>query len=239
MTEQARAHGTVVLAMSADGKIADRERSPARFGSTADRLHLETQMAQADGVLFGAETLRTYGTTLRITQPDLLQQRQQQDKFPQPIHIVCSSSGRLDPECRFFQQAVPRWLMTTPEGAMGWSDRPEFERVLVACSPAPPTNWHQIFQQLAALGLEKIVVTGGGQLVASLLEAGVIDEIWLTVCPLILGGAQSPTPVDGYGFPAHLAPRLELLSTQVMGSEVFLHYYLQSAPPPTNEEKLN
>ncbi len=226
MTEQARAHGTVVLAMSADGKIADRERSPARFGSTADRLHLETQMAQADGVLFGAGTLRTYGTTLRITQPDLLEQRQQQGNPPQPVHIVCSSSGKLDPDYRFFQQAVPRWLLTSAEGAKGWSDRLEFERVLIAIAP---TNWHQIFQQLAALGLQKIVVTGGGQLVASLLEAGVIDEIWLTVCPLILGGAQAPTPIDGYGFPAHLAPRLDLQSAQVLGSEVFLRYYLQSA----------
>jgi 5-amino-6-(5-phosphoribosylamino)uracil reductase len=233
MTEKARAHGTVVLAMSADGKIADGKGSPARFGSAADRLHLETQMAQADGVLFGAGTLRAYGTTLRITQPDLLEQRQQQGKPLQPIHIVCSGSGSLDPDCRFFRQPVSRWLLTSIEGAKEWSDRPEFERVIISSSSpsyALTTDWHLVFQQLADLGLKKIVVTGGGQLVASLIAAEVIDEIWLTVCPLVLGGVQAPTPVEGQGFPADLAPRLALQSAQILGSEVFLHYHLQPAP---------
>ena len=53
-----RPHTTVVLAMSADGKIADVKRSPARFGSAADKAHLEKQVAQVDAVLFGAGTLR-------------------------------------------------------------------------------------------------------------------------------------------------------------------------------------
>lgn len=88
---------TVVLAMSADGKITDILQSPARFGSAADRSHLETQIAQADGVLFGAQTLRAYGSTLKITSSDLLQQRQQQDIPPQPIHIVCSRTAQFDP----------------------------------------------------------------------------------------------------------------------------------------------
>lgn len=211
----------MVLAMSVDGKIADQKRSPARFGSAADQLHLETQIAQADGVLFGAGTLQAYGTTLRITQPDLLKQRQQQGKPLQPIHIVCSGSGRLNPDYRFFQQAVPRWLLTSAEGAQGWG-LPQFDRVLNNLTDE--SDWQQIFRQLAALGLKKIAVTGGGQLVASLLAAEVIDEIWLTVCPLILGGTQAPTPVEGDGFLAHLAPRLELRSAQVLGSEVFLHY---------------
>ncbi|HEY9630184.1 MAG TPA: RibD family protein [Coleofasciculaceae cyanobacterium] len=225
MTENDRAVGIVVLAMSADGKIADQTRSPARFGSAADQLHLETQMAEADGVLFGAGTLQAYGTTLRITQPDLLKQRQQQGKPPQPIHIVCSGSGRLNPDYRFFQQAVPRWLLTSAEGAQGWG-APQFDRVLSSLTHESgyESDWQRIFRQLAALGLKKIVVTGGGQLVASLLAAEVIDEIWLTVCPLILGGTQAPTAVEGYGFLAHLAPRLELHSAQVLGSEVFLHY---------------
>lgn len=219
-----RPHTTVVLAMSADGKIADARRSPARFGSAADKKHLETQIARVDGVLFGAATLRAYGTTLRVTHPDLLQQRQQQGKPNQPAHIVCSRSAHLDPDYPFFRQAVPRWLITTPTGAMSWHNRPGFDRILTISTSPQRIDWIYTLEQLASLGLETLAIIGGGQLVASLLAADVIDEFWLTVCPLILGGTDAPTPVEGDGFPADLAPRLRLLSMKTIDQEVFLHY---------------
>jgi 5-amino-6-(5-phosphoribosylamino)uracil reductase len=219
-----RPHTTVVLAMSADGKIADAWRSAARFGSTADKRHLEAQVAQVDGVLFGAETLRAYGTTLRVSQPDLLQQRQHQGRPPQPTHIVCSRSAQLNPDFPFFRQAVPRWLITTTAGAKLWSCRPEFDRILAPFPPNAQLNWVLILEQLAELELKTLAVLGGGQLVASLLAAECIDELWLTVCPLILGGTNAPTPVAGDGFPAKLAPRLNLLSVHTLDQEVLLHY---------------
>lgn len=222
-----RPHTTVVLAMSADGKIADTGRSAARFGSANDKAHLETQISRVDGVLLGGETLRAYGTTLRITRPDLLQQRQHQGKPPQPTHIVCSRSARLDPDSRFFQQAVPRWLVTTPMGAADWRDRPAFDQILPLISTEGTLDWSAALEQFATLGLESLVVAGGGQLVASLLAANLIDEIWLTVCPLILGGSNAPTPVEGEGFLEQFAPRLRLLSVEAIDQEVFLHYEVQ------------
>src|SRR4028119_937416 len=106
-----RPHTTVVLAMSADGKIADVTRSPARFSSPADRAHLEKQIALADAILLGAGTLRAYGTTLGVSNPQLLQIREQGGVSPQPVQIVCSRSADLDPRLRFFRQQVPRWLL--------------------------------------------------------------------------------------------------------------------------------
>ncbi|MEB3293594.1 MAG: dihydrofolate reductase family protein, partial [Synechococcales bacterium] len=78
---------TVVLAMSADGKISDRTGAAARFGSPQDQAHLEAQVAQADAVLFGAGTLRAYQTSLSIRTPELLAQRRQAGKPEQPIQI--------------------------------------------------------------------------------------------------------------------------------------------------------
>ena len=65
---------------------------------------------------------------------------------------------------------------------------------------------------------------GGGQLVASFLESNLIDEIWLTICPLILGGNIAPSPVEGTGFLSDLAPKLQLLEVSTVEQEVFLHY---------------
>lgn len=242
-----RPYTTVVLAMSADGKIADAGRSPARFSSPTDKAHLEQQIAVADAVIFGAGTLRAYGTTIKVSAPQLLQQRKQFSLAPQPVQILVSLEANIDPQLRFFSQPVPRWLLTSSVGAKSWQGRPEFEQIIV-CEEKPGVrsqesgarsqesgdffphssiNWTDALQQLASLGVKRLAVLGGGQLVASMLAADLIDEFWLTVCPLILGGASSPTPVEGMGFDSPLAPRLELISVQAKDGEVFLHYRLQ------------
>jgi len=221
MLKSDRPYVTVVLAMSADGKIADVWRSPARFGSAQDKSHLEAQISQADGVLFGAGTLRAYGSTLRVTHPNLLQQRQQQGKPPQPVHIVCSQSAQLDPNSVFFRQPVPRWLLTT---VIQVDEQMPFERVITVGKGEAGLDWIDALQQFRRLGLERLVVTGGGEVVASLLGVGGIDEIWLTVCPLLLGGRDAPTPVGGKGILEGMAPRLELLGAEAIAQEVFLHY---------------
>ena len=230
MSTPNRPHATVVLAMTADGKIADHERSPARFSTATDRFHLEQQIALVDAVLLGAGTLRAYGTSLPISDPQLLQARQQKLKPLQPVHIVCSASASLDPHLRFFSQSLPRWLLTTAAGAQTWQES-KFERIVVADldngNAYSSIDWVGAFAQLVELGIEKVAILGGGQLVASLLAQHLIDEVWLTVCPLILGGVDAPTPVEGTGLLAQQAQWLELLSVERIEQEIFLHYRLQ------------
>ncbi|MEG4023291.1 dihydrofolate reductase family protein [Microcoleus sp. S13C4] len=236
-------HATVILAISADGKIADVVRSPARFGSANDKAHLEQQVAASDAVLFGNGTLQAYGTTMRVISPELVKQRELQGKPPQPVQIVCSRSPEFDPNLRFFQQPVPRWLLTGQDSRetalpspLGTKDgetalpspypmaNSKFDGIIYAKTAGGEIDWIDAFQQLASFDIKRLAILGGGKLVASVLAAGLVDELWLTVCPLILGGADAPTPVEGEGFLADVAPKLELLAVKQVGQEVFLHY---------------
>ncbi len=236
-----RPHITVVLAMSADGKIADASHAAARFASATDKAHLEAQVAKADATLFGAGTLRAYGTTLPVTSAALIEERRSRHQDDQPIQIVCSAIGKLDPQWPFFQQSVPRWFITTLEGMQYWraqekdSDRKPFNHVLIT---ERPFNWHTVMQDLldgkSALSaaanrppIHNLVVMGGGELVASLLSDGLIDDLYLTVCPLLIGGKTAPTPVGGLGFTLPRTPQLTLQSCQVEADEVFLHYSIK------------
>ena len=217
-----RPHTTTILAMTADGKIADYQRRAARFGSKNDKAHLEKQVSLADGVLFGAGTLRAYGTTLSVSNSQLLQERQERSQPPQPVQIVVSASGNLDPQWRFFQQPIPRWLVTLPDRAKLWQGKSEFERILSEQTQRGVIDWRSLFSQLKELGLNRLAVLGGSELFTSLLTLNFIDELWLTVCPTIFGG-DAPTPV-GVGFTQSQAKKLTLLEVKQIEQEVFLHY---------------
>lgn len=225
-----RPHTTLVLAMSLDGKIADAQRRAARFSSPADLDHLEARVAEADGVLLGGGTLRAYGTTLSVRNPALIEARRQRGQTDQPIHIVWSPSGRLDPQCRFFQQPVPRGLITTATGATLWQGKAYFDRLwTIPDDRANPWPWPDLLAQFLDQGIPSLALLGGGFLTSELLRHGLIDEVYLTLCPLLIGGATAPTPVDGDGFLAEFAPRLTLLSCKTVADEVFLHYRVQPA----------
>lgn len=211
--------------MSLDGKIADVQRGAARFSSAADLAHLEAQVAAADGVLFGGGTLRAYGTTLSVRDLDLLDKRRQRQQSEQPIQIVWSPSGNLDPDFRYFQQLVPRGLVTTQATAPKWVQSGLFDTIWpVPEARTQPWDWPWVLAQFKSAGINTLALLGGGGLAAELLRCGCVHEIFITVCPLILGGATAPSPVEGEGFSAAAAPRLQLLSNRVVDGEVFLHY---------------
>jgi 5-amino-6-(5-phosphoribosylamino)uracil reductase len=215
---------TLVLAMTADGKISDVRKSPPTFGSERDYDHLEEQMALADAILVGSGTLNDGGNAVLVAKSTLLNARLKRSQSSQPIQIICSRTGKIDRDLPFFSQPIFRWLLTTQVGATDWLDLSKFDRVLVCETNDGDIDWELVTAKLTELGIKKICFLGGSELAASLFAANFIDELWLTVCPFIYGGSTAPTPVSGVGFTPELAPRLELLSVKKVKQEIFLHY---------------
>lgn len=214
---------TAILATSLDGRLARADALGERIASRYDFQHLEQQVAQVDAVLFGATTLRLGGTAMRLQSPHLIAERQHQGRSPQPLQIVCSASGELDPSLPFFRQPIRRALLTTEKGASQWQGSAAFDHCW--CAGGEAIDWLRAFAHIQGAGIQTLAVLGGGQLLVSLLRIGAVDELWLTLCPLLLGSAAPSLYPDGVAF----SGTLRLLNVLPVGNEVYLHYRLNYA----------
>jgi riboflavin-specific deaminase-like protein len=228
-------HVTVILAISLDGKISLDTNTPARFSSAQDLVHLEEQISLCDAIVFGANTLRAYGTSLTIKNPQLLRQRQQAGKPPQPLNIVCSTSGNLNPDWSFFSQPLPRALLTCAEGKETWFKQLQstnleeegfFQQYFIS---EPSIAWREILIELKKSNYDRIGILGGAKLISSLLPENLIDDIWLTICPVIMGQINSPSWVEA-SLLAEMKkpiPLTKLLAVKQIENEIFVHYSLK------------
>jgi 5-amino-6-(5-phosphoribosylamino)uracil reductase len=206
----------LVLAISLDGRLAPPEGGPAQLGGKGDRRLLEEALAWADSVLVGARTLRLHRSSCLIHAPDLLRSRQERGLPPQPPVVVWSRGGDIACDLPFFQQPFERWLLTPAAGHGPFAAAPGFHTIL------PFDDWPTTLHRLGALGLRRIAVLGGAQLAGALVEARVLDELQLTLCPMLLGGEHLWMPSHVWSDPTW---RWRLVRGEVLEGGELLQVY--------------
>ena len=182
-----------MLAISLDGRLAPPQGGAAQLGGAGDRRALEQALAWADACLIGAGTLRAHQCTCLIRNPQLLEQRLQEGRPQQPAAVVVSRSLGFSRTWHFFDQPLQRWLLAPAPMHQG------FDRWF----PLAPT-WPERLQALGAAGIQRLVLLGGAQLTADLLQADCVDALQLTVVPQLLGGPFSWLPLTDSPLPASL-----------------------------------
>jgi riboflavin-specific deaminase-like protein len=225
----ARPFVTMNVATGIDGKIAPVGPVHVSFGGAEDRALMDVLRAEADAVMIGAGTLRKEDPSLTVHDPNLRARRLASRGSPHPINIVVVSElPAAFSSMGFFREPETEKLIfttgRTPKAVLGEAGR--IARVeVVAADDEGHVDLAEAVMRLAALGVERLLLEGGGDLNFSMLRLGLIDEIRHTLCPFVFGGRTAPASFGGEGFTKETARRLELKSNRVgANGRVFLYY---------------
>lgn len=220
-------HVTVNMAMSADGKITTHRRERVALGSAEDRYLMDVLRARADAVIIGAGTLRLDGWAIRVRNTEVRRKRVRQGRPTHPLNVALTSRLDIPPTAQFLTHPHTRKLIITSSLAPRARVR-RFEKLAeIVVLPTRRIRPDDVLDALSRRGVRRVLVEGGGQINFSFFEAGLVDEIYITVTPRIIGGADAPTPVDGHGFLVENHIRLDLLSCRKRGDDVFLRYRIR------------
>jgi riboflavin-specific deaminase-like protein len=193
-----------------DGRAA-LNGSAVGIGSATDHRLLFELRAEADVVMHGAGTVRAELLSARVPR-DLVAQRIARGLSPQPLGAIVTSSGNLPPRHSYYDSSTIIYVT---------SDRPvPVERPTVEiCRVA---GVQEAVCDLARRGMRRVLCEGGPTLNWELFRAGLIDEVFLTIAPKLLGGEDPLTIVRGPLFPTMLG--LQLRSLVELDGELFLRY---------------
>ena len=219
--EGARPYVIINSVSSVDGRTAVGGKA-AGLGSGIDRQTMRILRSRADAVMVGAGTLRAERLTLGLDETGV----------PQPLAIIVTHTGDVPLEEHLIVEGSQEVLILISDGV----PKRVGERLLalapVMRAPADPTGAVDLDAALRTLkaerGVESLVVEGGPGLNHALISLDLVDELFLTVAPEVLGGCaeQTLTLLRGPTLPDRDRPTLEVVSIHLSGDEVFLRYSL-------------
>jgi 2,5-diamino-6-(ribosylamino)-4(3H)-pyrimidinone 5'-phosphate reductase len=220
-----RPYVTMNMAMTADGKITSAQRERPDFASRLDRKTMDKYRAEADAILVGAGTLRADDPPLDVRDPEMKEYRQALGKSDGLLNVVVTASASIDPGSRFFTSAHAAGLIVaTVEDAP--PDRVALLRGVAEVWQAGrgSVDLGELLARLKARGVERLLVEGGGELNWGFVRDQLLDELYLTIAPALLGGRDAPTVCEGEGLAMADQRRLRLLDAVVLEGEIFCRY---------------
>jgi riboflavin-specific deaminase-like protein len=217
---------SINVAMSADGKIAPANRKFVPFTTKRDHELMMELRARADAVMSGAGTVNQPGVSLGSGGEKYRKQRRARGLAPENIRIIVSGSGSIDPNAHIFTKRFSPIIILTTERALDKIPTLEKLATQIHISPGETVDFLEALKWLRAKwNVKRLLCEGGGEVNAALFEADLVDEIHLTIAPLLLGGRNAPTMSDGDGIPFLKNARpFALKQMEWIGDELYTRY---------------
>ena len=216
---QGRPFVTLKLAATLDGRIATATGESQWITGPQARQFVHLMRAEHDAVMVGAGTARKDDPMLNV--------RGFGDRR-QPARVVWSRGLDIPTESNLARSAkdIPLWLVhgdsAAPDKIATWQGL-RAEMIAIPDSMAP----HAALQGLAAKGLTRIFCEGGGQLAATLLQAGLVDELAVFSAGMVIGSDGRSMTSDLGLTRLAAAPRFVLRDMRRIGADI-LHIWARA-----------
>ena len=186
---------SLVFVQSADGNTGARDPGDLGGGDTDKHLIYEgLSRVAADAVMSGAETIRRGDIIFSVWHPELVSLRTALGKPRHPAQIVATLTGvDLDRGMMFNVPEIPVVVITVaPVAALlqnALAARPWITPVVMARA----SDLGVAFDRLRLLGIERVSCVGGRRIAAQLIDAGLVQDLYLTTSPS--RGGEPDTPI--------------------------------------------
>ena len=209
-------------AMSIDGKISTR-RSDSSFSSRKDWIRVHKLRSSVDGIVVGISTV--------LEDNPMLSVRHYSKGTKDPVRIIVDSNARIPLNSRIIRSSknIQTIVATTPNASTRKIKELKKAGVQVLVSGKRKVNIKNLFQQLENLGLKRILVEGGGEINWSVLKIGLANELIVTISPVVVGGRDAKTLVEGEGI-ANIANGIKMRLSNTLihyNKEIVLFYKLR------------
>lgn len=210
-----RPYTLINVAMTVDGKLDTFERKGALISSERDMQRVDELRAAVDGIMVGGRTLLDEDPKLTVKSEALRSARVTRGQPGDPAKIGVATISSLRPDAQFLSAGAGRVVIfTTTRTSKDQLDTLRRGGVQVFVHDGPRVNLPVMMTTLKEIGIDHLMVEGGGTLNFELLRSGLVDEITAFVAPMLFGGANAPTLADGPGLAREQALPLQLIDIE-------------------------
>jgi 2,5-diamino-6-(ribosylamino)-4(3H)-pyrimidinone 5'-phosphate reductase len=227
-----RPYVIVNAAMSADGKLSTRERRQVKISGTGDFNRVDRLRAGSDAVMVGIGTVLADDPSLTVKGEECRRHRKDRGENEHPARIVVDSSARIPLDASVLNKGSGMRIVAVAEKADQKKVAALKNSATVIIAGKNQVDLSALMDDLGEMGIRRVMVEGGGQLIAGLVRAGLVDEISTFIGNIIIGGSTAPTLVDGEGFVREDEfPRLTLIETRRIEAGILLRWKVEPPAP--------
>ncbi len=214
--DKMKPHVILNAAMTLDGKIATRTGS-SEISGKEDLIRVHKLRKDMDAIMVGINTLLA-------DDPRLTVHKIEADPEDNPVRIVVDSKARTPLNFRILNNDAPTIIATTENTDPEKTEALEKKATVLKCGK-DRVDLKSLMNELSKTGIKTLMLEGGSTLNYSMLENGLVDEVRVCVAPMIAGGSNAKTLVDGEGIDKMKdAVKLKLKKSYGLGEDLILEY---------------